>query len=100
MSLLEVVTTPPCTFAEQPLLPWKVGLDPRFVEDVWSTSPALGAAEEVMSTALMVPAGPSTTILPPEDGLEVMAPPSLDDAGLGSSHGLERVDATEFFSVC
>ena len=34
---------------------------------------------------------------PPKDGPEVVAPSSLDDAGLESSHGPERVDAAELF---
>ena len=45
--------------------------------------------------ALVVPAGPSTTTFPSKDGTEVIAPPRLDDAGLESSHGLERVNTAE-----
>ena len=65
------------------------------MEDTWRTSPALGAAKEVIGTAPVVPTGPSTITLPSEDGPEIMAPASLDDTGLESSRGLERVDAAE-----
>jgi len=43
----------------------------------------------------VVSVGISTTTLLPEDGIEAMVPLTLDDVGLESSHGLERVDATE-----
>ena len=97
MRLLEAVTTPSCTSVEQPLftMEGRIG-SPIHVEDVRRTSPALGIAAEVMSTALMVPSGPSTAILPSEDGPKVMAHPSLDDSRLGSPRGLERVDTAEF----
>ena len=55
------------------------------------TSLALGTAEEVTGTVPVVPAGPSTAKLPPE----MMAPLRLEDARLGSSRRLERVDTAD-----
>ena len=68
------------------------------MEDAQRTSPALGTTKEVTGTTSVVPTGPSTATLPPEDGPEVMAPLILEDAGLRSSCGLERVDDAEFLS--
>ena len=95
MRLLEAVTTPQCTSVEQPLIAIEGRVGSLIcVEDVRRTSPTLGTSKEVMSTALMAPAEPSTAILPAEDRPEVMA--SLDDARLRSSRRLERVDVAEF----
>jgi len=68
---------------------------PFCMEDARRTSSVLGTAEKVTGTVPMVPTRPSTATLSPEDRPEVMAPPSLDDARLESSRGLEMVDTAE-----
>ena len=65
------------------------------VEGTQGTLSILGTTEEVISTAPVEPAGLSTIMLPPVDGTEAMVPSSLDDAGLETSHELERVDTAD-----
>jgi len=89
MSLLEAMTTPPCTPAEQPSIAEedRVGSSARG-EGARGTSPALGTAKEVTSKAPVVLARLSTTTLPPEDGLRRWHPLAWMMLGLSLHMGL------------
>jgi len=100
MDLLEATITPPRSPMEQPSVAEEdqVGSSDH-VAGAWGTSPTLEAVEEVAATASVVSAGFSTTALLFEDRAEMVTPPTLRDAGLESSLGVERVELLGIFRL-
>ena len=96
MDLLEATSSHPSTPAEQPFAAEEDRVGPSdFVEGAWGASPVVEPTGEVTCTALEVPVRPSTAERFHDDGTGSAVPPTLDDARLQSSRGLEKVDAAE-----